>query len=103
MKTAVVLFNLGGPDSLKNVRPFLFNLFADPAILDLPFFARYPLAMLISTLRNKKAGGIYAALGGASPLLAKTEEQARALDQVLGPEFKTFIAMRYWHPRADAA
>jgi ferrochelatase len=103
MKTAVVLFNLGGPDSLKNVRPFLFNLFADPAILNLPFFVRYPLAALISTLRNKKAGTIYAALGGASPLLSKTEEQVRALDQALGQEFKVFVSMRYWHPRAEKA
>jgi ferrochelatase len=103
MKTAIVLFNLGGPDSLKNVRPFLFNLFSDPAILGLPAPVRYPLAALISTLRNKKAQKIYAALGGASPLLPKTEEQVAALDQALGPDFKCFVAMRYWHPRAEEA
>jgi ferrochelatase len=110
MKTAVVLFNLGGPDSLKNVRPFLFNLFADPAIIGVPVFVRLPLALFISTIRNKKAQAIYASLGGKSPLLEKTQEQARALERALNSaeqarqdEFKVFVAMRYWYPRSFGA
>lgn len=102
MKTAVVLFNLGGPDELKNIRPFLFNLFSDPAILELPALLRLPLAALIAALREKTAREIYAAIGGSSPLLACIQEQARALDKILGPDFKTFIAMRYARPRANA-
>lgn len=66
MKLAVILFNLGGPDSLKAVRPFLFNLFRDPAIIQLPALARYPLAALISTTRNKPAQANYAIMGGRS-------------------------------------
>lgn len=104
MKLAVVLFNLGGPDSLEAVRPFLFNLFADPAIIQLPALARYPLAALISTTRNKPAQANYAIMGGRSPLLPETEAQAAALEAALtakGHEAKVFIAMRYWNPRAD--
>jgi ferrochelatase len=104
MKRAVVLFNLGGPDSLKAVRPFLFNLFADPAIIQLPAPARYPLAALISTTRNKPAQANYAIMGGRSPLLPETEAQAAALEAELaaqGHEARVFVAMRYWHPRAD--
>ena len=102
-RVAVVLFNLGGPDSLKAVRPFLFNLFADPAIIGLPAIARYPLAALISTTRDKSAQANYALMGGASPLLAETRAQAEALGAVLaaqspGDETRTFIAMRYWRP-----
>ncbi len=74
-KLAVVLFNLGGPDSLKSVKPFLFNLFRDPAIITLPALARYPLAALISTTRERRAQGNYALMGGASPLLAETGAQ----------------------------
>ena len=107
MKTAVVLFNLGGPDSLKAVRPFLFNLFRDPAIITLPAIVRYPLAALISTTRNKMAQANYAIMGGRSPLLPETEAQAAALEAVLewrGRLAKTFIAMNYWHPLiADTA
>lgn len=101
MKTAVVLFNLGGPDSLAAVRPFLFNLFRDPAIINLPAIARYPLALLISTTRNKMAQGNYAIMGGRSPLLPETQAQAAALEAALmrqGTEAKTFIAMNYWRP-----
>ncbi len=100
-KLAVVLFNLGGPDSLKAVRPFLFNLFRDPAIIQLPAVARYPLAALISTTRNSTAQANYAIMGGRSPLLPETEAQATALEAALaqqGFEAKTFVAMRYWKP-----
>src|ERR1700710_747006 len=99
-KLAVVLFNLGGPDSLKAVKPFLFNLFRDPAIITLPAVARYPLAALISTTREKLAQANYALMGGASPLLAETGAQARALEAALKGkdgevEARCFIAMRY--------
>lgn len=103
-KLAVVLFNLGGPDSLKAVRPFLFNLFRDPAIIQLPAPARYALAALISTTRNKTAQANYAIMGGRSPLLPETEAQAAALEAELarqGLDAKVFIAMRYWKPFAD--
>ena len=104
MKIAVVLFNLGGPDSPEAVRPFLFNLFNDPAIIALPQPLRGLLARLISTRRNKTARAIYDKIGGRSPILPQTEDQARALDVVLNSgddEWKSFVCMRYWHPRAD--
>ena len=102
-RIAVVLLNLGGPDSPAAVRPFLYNLFSDPAIIDLPAPLRLPLARLIAVRREKVAREIYAQLGGASPLLVNTEAQARAIEAVLGDEYKCFIAMRYWHPLTDAA
>jgi ferrochelatase len=107
-KLAVVLFNLGGPDSLKTVKPFLFNLFRDPAIITLPAAVRYPLAALISTTRNRPAQANYALMGGASPLLAETGAQARALETALRAkdpdlEVRCFIAMRYWKPFAKQA
>lgn len=97
-KTAVVLFNLGGPDSLDAVKPFLFNLFSDPAIIGAPAPIRWLLARYISAKRAPTARGIYQMLGGRSPLVPETEAQARALEHVLGHGFKCFIAMRYWHP-----
>jgi ferrochelatase len=97
-RRAVVLMNLGGPDSLDAVRPFLSNLFSDPAILDLPAVLRRPLAWLIAARRAPVAREIYTQLGGASPLLANTEAQARALEAKLGPAYRCFVAMRYWHP-----
>jgi ferrochelatase len=103
VKLAVVLFNLGGPDSLAAVRPFLFNLFRDPAIIQLPAIARYPLAALISTTRNRTAQANYALMGGRSPLLPETEAQAKALEAELkaqGHDARVFIAMRYWKPFA---
>ena len=104
-KLAVVLFNLGGPDSLKAVRPFLFNLFRDPAILRLPAPARLVLAALISTTRASAARANYAKMSGASPLLPETEAQARALEAELArrrPDLtaRVFVAMRYWRPLA---
>ncbi len=100
-KTAVVLFNLGGPDSLPAVQPFLFNLFNDPAIIRLPNPFRWLVAKLISTRRAPVAQEIYAKMGGRSPILPQTEAQARALEKVLGDGFRVFIAMRYWHPFSD--
>ncbi|KAA0597619.1 ferrochelatase [Azospirillum lipoferum] len=104
-RVAVVLFNLGGPDAPEAVRPFLFNLFADPAIIRLPNPFRFLIASLISGRRAKPATAIYAQLGGKSPLLENTEAQAAALEGILGAdpatagaETKVFIAMRYWHP-----
>ncbi|WP_269715131.1 ferrochelatase [Caulobacter sp. NIBR2454] len=104
-KVAVVLMNLGGPDGPKAVRPFLFNLFRDRAIIGLPAIARYPLAALISTTRRKEATANYAIMGGGSPLLPETKAQADALELSLkarGVDAKCFIAMRYWHPFTEA-
>ena len=102
-KTAVVLFNLGGPDGPEAVQPFLFNLFNDPAIIGLPQPMRWLLAKLISSRRAPIAREIYAELGGGSPLLPNTEAQAQALEAGLAEEgeLRVFIAMRYWHPMSD--
>ncbi len=105
MKKAIILFNLGGPDKLESVEPFLFNLFNDPAILDLPTFLRYPLAKLISNRRAPVAKKIYAELGGSSPILKLTIKQSDALEIKLNQtqkedEYKCFIIMRCWNPRA---
>ena len=105
MKLAVVLFNLGGPDGPAAVRPFLFNLFRDPAIIRAPAVVRYPIAALISRSREKLARVNYDLMGGASPLLPETEAQARELTAALkalapADEVKVFIAMRYWKPFA---
>lgn len=112
MKIAVVLYSLGGPDSLTAVKPFLQNLFSDKAILSLPAFLRLPLARFIAGKREEEAKHIYAAIGGKTPLLENTKAQADALEKFLNNHattqpgnhatFKTFIIMRYWHPRADA-
>lgn len=98
-RTAIVLFNLGGPDRLESVRPFLVNLFTDPAILRVPPFVRPWLARRIAHARLAPATENYRLLGGRSPLLELTEQQARALEAAL-PEraVRCFIAMRYWHP-----
>jgi ferrochelatase len=104
-KIAVVLFNLGGPDRIESVRPFLFNLFADPAIIRLPGFLRIPLAYVLARRRAKAAVPIYEQLGGGTPLVPNTEAQARAIEAALADEFdaRCFIAMRYWHPMSDEA
>ncbi len=107
-RIAVVLFNLGGPDDQASVRPFLFNLFNDSAIIGLPGFLRTPLARLISSRREKSAQANYALMGGGSPLLPETRAQTRALEAVLanrlpGDEIRTFIAMRYWAPLTEEA
>ncbi len=102
-KTAVVVMNLGGPDSADAVEPFLFNLFFDPAIIGLPKPLRWLIARLIAHRRGPVARAIYAKIGNASPLLENTKAQAAALETLLGPEFRVVIAMRYWRPRAREA
>jgi ferrochelatase len=107
-RIAVVVLNLGGPDSLEAVRPFLFNLFKDPAIMPLPAPVRLAVAALISARRGKLARGNYAHMGGSSPLLKETRAQADALSLSLArrlpdDEVRTFIAMRYWRPFTEAA
>lgn len=110
-KIAVVLFNLGGPDGPDAVRPFLRNLFDDPAIIQAPLPIRWALARFISRTRAPSARKNYALMGagGGSPLLPETEKQADALKiqlaaELPGDEVRTFIAMRYWHPLTrDAA
>jgi len=102
-RIAVVLFNLGGPDDQDSVKPFLFNLFRDPAIIGLPEPFRTALARLISSRREAGAQANYALMGGGSPLLAETRKQSDALAAVLsgrlpGDEVRSFIAMRYWSP-----
>ena len=106
MRKAVILFNLGGPDKLESVEPFLFNLFNDPAILNLPAIFRHPLAKLISSRRAPVAKKIYNELGGSSPILKLTEEQLVALEKnlnqnKLNEKYKCFVVMRCWHPRAE--
>ena len=104
MKKAVILFNLGGPDSLESVEPFLFNLFNDPAILSLPTILRYPLAKLISKRRTPTAKAIYSEMGGSSPILEQTKMQALAIEESLkdqSDDYKCFIVMRCWNPRAS--
>lgn len=100
MKTAVVLFNLGGPDSQESVQPFLKNLFSDPLILGVPQPFRSFLAWFISSRRAGKAKEIYEKMGGKSPILENTQAQAQALEKALADkgEYKVFVAMRYWHP-----
>lgn len=106
MKVAVVLFNLGGPDSPEAVEPFLRNLFSDPAVISLPKLLRLPLARLIAKRRAPIAREIYAKIGGRSPILEETEKQARSLDAalaMLGIEARSFVAMRAWKPFAAEA
>jgi ferrochelatase len=107
-RLAVVLFNLGGPDGPRAVRPFLFNLFSDPAIITLPAAARLPLAALIAATRAKSARANYARMGGGSPLLPETVAQAGVLEAALKDacpdvEARAFIAMRYWTPTTEEA
>ena len=105
-RIAVVLFNLGGPDDQAAVKPFLFNLFNDPAIIGLPNPFRMLLARLISSRRETSAQANYALMGGGSPLLPETRKQALALTEALadllpGNEVRAFIAMRYWSPLTE--
>lgn len=104
MKLAVVLFNLGGPDSPEAVEPFLVNLFSDPAVISLPAILRLPLARFIAKKRGPVAREIYAKIGGSSPILPETEAQARALESALREhQVKAFIAMRCWKPFTEDA
>jgi ferrochelatase len=107
MKLGVLLFNLGGPETLADVRPFLFNLFSDPEIVRLPIRAmQKPLAWLIATTRYRKSSGYYSLIGGGSPLRRITDEQAAALQTELarrGIDAKVYVGMRYWHPFTEIA
>jgi ferrochelatase len=106
-RVGVLLFNLGGPEKLDDVRPFLFNLFADPDIIRLPLRAmQKPLAWLISTQRFKKSQGYYRKIGGGSPLRRITDEQGRSLEAELGRrgrDAQVYVGMRYWHPFIEDA
>jgi protoporphyrin/coproporphyrin ferrochelatase len=102
-RVGVVLFQLGGPDTLAAIEPFLYNLFCDPDIIDFPFarLGRKPLAKLISTARARKVQHHYAIIGGGSPIRRFTEQQAQSLEAELtsrGLDARCFVAMRYWHP-----
>src|ERR1700722_7603501 len=106
-RIAVVLFTPGGPDGPQAVRPFLKNLFSDPAIIRAPGWLRWIIAALISRLRAPLAVKNYAVMGGASPLNAETQKQADALAAELGKrrpadETRVFTAMRYWRPLTEA-
>lgn len=108
-KVGVLLLNLGGPETLNDVQPFLYNLFADPDIIRLPRLFRFlqrPLAQLISTLRAPKSKEGYASIGGGSPLRKITDEQADALRMALEAKevpANVYVAMRYWHPFTEEA
>jgi ferrochelatase len=105
-KRAIILFQLGGPDSLEAVEPFLYNLFCDPDIIDLPgaFLFRKTLARIISSRRAPKVRELYKNIGGASPILSQTMEQANSLKKSLKKKNVTadiHVAMRYWHPMTE--
>jgi protoporphyrin/coproporphyrin ferrochelatase len=107
-RLGVVLFQLGGPDTLEAIEPFLYNLFCDPDIIDFPFarLGRKPLAKLISSTRAQKVRHHYSAIGGGSPIRRNTERQAQALEAELqdrGFDARCFVAMRYWHPFTSEA
>lgn len=109
----VVLLNLGGPERVEDVRPFLYNLFMDPAIIDMPFGGRlrHWLSTFIAKTRSKSVGKDYEVIGGGSPLNRLTLEQsgrlARSLNERYGRDsgvtFRTYMAMRYWHPFSEEA
>src|SRR5438105_3694723 len=102
MKVGVLLFNLGGPEKLTDVKPFLYRLFSDPEIIRVKWTpARKLLAYMIATFRRKTSQGYYRQIGGGSPLRRLTEEQARALEAELkgrGKDVQTFVGMCTWHP-----
>lgn len=112
-KVAVVLLNLGGPKKVEDVRPFLYNLFMDPAIIDIPLkgYFRHLICRFIASWRSKKVGKDYELIGGGSPINRLTREQAVSLERKLnkqyaeatGATFHTYIAMRYWQPTSEEA
>ena len=101
--TALILLNMGGPDSLETVEPFLYNLFSDRELIQLPAGAllQKPFAKMISHFRAKKVVKNYRTIGGKSPLLEWTKKQAEGTAKKLGDRFKPYVIMRYWHPRAE--
>ena len=103
-KLAVVIFNLGGPDSPEAIKPFLLNLFNDPAILRVPNPLRWVIAQLIAWRRVSTSKEIYEQVGGKSTLLPATQEQAEALkEEIAGTasQVEVFVFMRYWHPMVE--
>ncbi len=112
-RVGVVLLNLGGPDRVEDVAPFLYNLFMDPAIIDIPVkgLLRHWLSRLIARTRSKSVGKDYEVIGGGSPINRLTREQASAIEvalndrygEAMGVTFRTYIAMRYWHPFSEDA
>ncbi|KGG16433.1 MULTISPECIES: ferrochelatase [unclassified Prochlorococcus] len=106
-RVGVLLMNLGGPERIKDVGPFLYNLFSDPEIIRLPIpLFQKPLAWFISTQRSSKSQKAYQAIGGGSPLRRITEQQARELQSELrkrGIDATSYVAMRYWHPFTESA
>ena len=106
-RVGVLLMNLGGPERIKDVGPFLYNIFSDPEIIRLPIpLFQKPLAWFISTLRSSKSQKAYQAIGGGSPLRRITEQQARELQSELrnrGVDATSYVAMRYWHPFTESA
>ncbi len=103
MKTGVLLLNMGGPDSLSAVEPFLYNLFSDHDIIRIPRPVQKPIARLIAKFRAKKTRHYYELMGGKSPQREQTEEQARHLQELLGENYRVEVAMRYWHPFTQEA
>lgn len=98
-KIAILLLQMGGPDSIEAVEPFLFNLFSDRDIIKMgPAFLQPLIARFIAKRRARKSAAFYEKIGGRSPIRELTELQARALENLLGPEFRCFVAMRYWKP-----
>ncbi|MCP9845508.1 ferrochelatase [Synechococcus sp. Lug-A] len=106
-RVGVLLLNLGGPERIEDVGPFLYNLFSDPEIIRLPIPAlQKPLAWVISTLRSSKSQEAYRSIGGGSPLRRITDQQARELQSELRQrqvQATTYVAMRYWHPFTESA
>ena len=103
-KTAVLLLQMGGPDSLEAVEPFLLNLFSDREIIKIgPAFLQPFIAKKIVKSRAPKSAANYRQIGGKSPLRELTEQQAASLETMLGEQYRCFVAMRYWHPFAPEA
>lgn len=112
-RVGVVLMNLGGPDTLGDVEPFLYNLLMDPALLDLPVGGglRHGACRALAAFYAESVQQEYELIGGGSPLTRLTHEQAQSLGQYLndhfgeptGIEFGTYVAMRYWHPFSEEA
>jgi len=105
VETAVVLMNLGGPDRLEDVEGFLYNIFSDPDVIQLPlgFLWQKWLARRIAKKRAPESQENYQKIGGRSPILQLTRDQGAALERVLGPGFKTYVAMRAWKPTTEEA